>query len=155
VFGISLNPLHYALVGSLLINLILGGYSYVSEIKLSDCRASQRATEVLGEAQEKEAKRLDKISKRAKKKADEEYNRTINDLRIYNDRLRKQVASTKHLPTTSQVCTGGNETTEVDWPFIESEIQHFRNETRRLIEEGDREKAGLDATKEWDDSQSE
>lgn len=149
MFGISLNPLHYALVGSLVINLILGGYSYVAKIKLSDCRASQHATEVLGKAQEAEAKRLNKESKQHQLEANKYYEDTIAKYSADNDRLRKQIASSRILPSTSQVCTEGTKRTEINWPYIEQTIRDYRQRVRELTQEGDNCIAGLDSSKQW------
>lgn len=145
----SLNPIHWILAGSIVVNLLFGGWLYVTKQENEQLEITLYAVKLQGEAQREEAKRKDKLSKLAKEKEDDEYKRNIDKLKSDNDRLRKQVANSKLFPTTPQVCTGSSETTSIDWPLIEQAIRDFRNDTRKLIEEGDKEREGLDSVKGW------
>lgn len=148
MFG-SLNPIHWILAGSLIVNLLFGGWLYITKQDNENLTITLHAVKLQGEAQAAESKIKDKIAKLAKQKEDDEHQRNIDKLVSDNNRLRKQVANSKLLPTTPQVCTGGGETTSINWPLIEQAIREFRNEVRNLIESGDKEREGLDSVKGW------
>lgn len=149
----SLDPIHYVAAVALLFNLILGGYAFILNLKLDACEASQHVTKVLGEVQEKETKRKNKESKRTQKETNKTYEDTIAKFSSDNERLRKQITSSRILPPTPQLCTEGSTRTEINWPFIEQSIREYRQRVGNLIEKGDHCVAGLDSVKSWYDEE--
>lgn len=145
----NFDPIHWLCVVLIVLTVGMGIFTKVISAELEACESSNKATEIVGKAQEKEAKKEDKESKVNKEKADETYRTTIDKLRVDNERLRREITSGRSLPTTPQTCTGGGETTTIDWPVIEREIDNFRIRTRNLVEEGDLYREGLDSVKEW------
>lgn len=150
---INLDPIHYIAAGSLVINLIFAGYTYTLNLRLDACEASQHATEVLGKAQEAESKRKNKESAKNQKEANKYYEDTITKFTADNQRLRKQITSSRVLPRTPQICTEGPTRTAIDWPFIEQAVREYRQRVGDLIEKGDHCIAGLDTVKNWYDEE--
>lgn len=149
----NFDPIHWLCVALVVITVGMGTYTKIISSELKACNLSTKAVEVVGVAQEKEAKKEDKESKENKEKVDEALRNTITKLRADNDRMRKQITSSRSLPAAPQTCTGGGETTTIDWPIIEREIDSFRIEVRELTEEGDKEREGLNSVKEWVDEE--
>lgn len=149
----NFDPIHYIAAGSLIIVLILGIYSYTLNLKLDACEASQHATVILGKAQEAETKREDRESKRNQKEANKYYEDVIARNTADNERLRKQIARGRLLPTAPQICSEGATRTTIDWPLIEQAIKDYRQEVGNLIEKGDKNTAGLNSVKEWYDKE--
>lgn len=147
----NMDPIHWVAAGSLIVNVILCGSLYVLDLKLDKEQALTHATKVIGEAKEAETARLAKQSKKAQGLLNKSYEDTITKLGTDNQRLRKQIANSRVLPSAPQVCTEGSKRTQIDWPLIEQAIRDYRQRTRELVEEGDRCIAGLDTVKDWVD----
>ena len=153
LFGVNGDPIHWLFVGVLLICISFGVYNRILASELAECKVSEKGVEIVGKAQNKEAKKEDKESKENKEKVDEEYRKYVDSLRADNERLRKQVTRTRSLPSAPQTCTGGSETTEVNWPDVERAIDDYRLRVRSIVEKGDKERKGLDTVKEWVDKE--
>ena len=145
----NFDPIHWLCVALIVITVGLGTYTKIISAELQACESSVKAVEIVGVAQEKEAKKEDKESKVNKKEADETYRTNLTKLQSDNERLRRQIASSRSLPATPQTCTGGGETTTIDWPLVEQQIDDFRIRVRELVEEGDSNREGLNAVKKW------
>lgn len=149
----NFDPIHWLCVALLLVCIAFGAYNRILAADLRACKISEKGVEIVGKAQEKEAKKEDKESKENKVEVDEKYRSTIAKLQSDNNRLRKQITSTRSLPPAPQTCTGGGQTTEIDWPEVERAIDQFRVEARAITEEGDKNREGLDAVKKWVDKE--
>ena len=145
----TFDPIHYVAGISLLVNLVLGSSLYIYDLKLDKEQALTQATKVIGEAKEAETVRKTKESKRNQEEANKYYEDTITKFGADNERLRKQIANSRILPRTPQVCTEGTTRTEIDWPFIEQSLRDYRQRVRELVKEGDSCNAGLDTVKDW------
>ena len=145
----NFDPIHWLCVALILILVGLSIYTKVISTELELAEVSMSGVEIVGKAQEKETKKEDKESKQNKEKVDETYRADFAKLQSDNDRLRSQIASSRSLPAAPQTCTGGGETTTIDWPLVEREIDDFRIRARNLVEEGDLYREGLDSVKEW------
>ena len=145
----NFDPIHWLCVALILILVGLSIYTKVISTELELAEVSMSGVEIVGKAQEKETKKEDKESKQNKEKVDETYRADFAKLQSDNDRLRRQIASSRSLPAAPQTCTGGGETTTIDWPLVEREIDDFRIRARNLVEEGDLYREGLDSVKEW------
>jgi len=143
------NPINWLLAILVIVVVILATYTKIISTELELAKVSMKGVEIVGVAQEKEAKKEDKESKESKEKVDEIARTTIAKLQSDNDRMRRQITSSRSLPAAPQTCTGGGETTTIDWPLVEREVDNFRIRARDLVEEGDKHREGLDSVKEW------
>lgn len=147
----NMDPIHWVAAGSLVVNVVLVGSLYIYDIKLEKEQALTQATKVIGEAKEAETARLAKQSKKTQGILNKSYENTIAKFSADNERLRKQIANSRVLPSAPQVCTEGTKRTEINWPLIEQAIRDYRQRTGELIKEGDSCIAGLDTVKDWVD----
>lgn len=145
----NFDPIHWICAGLFIVVVGLGIFTKIIATELKLAEVSLSGVKIVGEAQEKETKKEDKESKENKEKVDEVARTTIAKLQSDNDRMRKQITSSRSLPATPQTCTGGGTTTTIDWPLVEREVDNFRVRVRDLVEEGDKNREGLDAVKEW------
>jgi hypothetical protein len=145
----NFDPIHWLCVALVLVSVSLGIYTKIISAELDACRSSIKAVEVVGDAQEKETKKDNKESKETKDEVDKVYVDTITKLRSDNNRLRDEVARSRQLPPAPQVCTGGGETTTINWPEVERAIDQYRNRVRDIVEEGDQDREGLNAVRKW------
>lgn len=145
----NFDPIHWLCVILVIVVVGLGIFTKIISTELKLAEVSMKGVEIVGIAQEKETKKEDKESKESKEKVDEVARVTIAKLQSDNDRMRKQITSSRSLPATPQTCTGGGETTTIDWPLVEREVDNFRIRARDLVEEGDKNREGLDAVKQW------
>jgi len=150
---VNFDPIHWLCVALILLTVGLGVYTKIISTELELAEVSLKGVEIVGEAQEKDTKKEDKESKDNKEKVDETLRTTIAKLQSDNDRMRRQITSSRSLPAAPQTCTGGGETTTIDWPIVEREIDGFRIAVRGLVEEGDEDREGLDSVKEWVDKE--
>lgn len=130
-----------------LILIAMSVWVYSLKQELAACTATNAGVAIVGKLQEKKTEKEDKESKDEKVKIDETYNTGVAELRADNERLRKSIASSSKLPSTPQVCTGSNETTEVNWPKLDEAIRNYRQRVRELTERGSEAEEGLDAAK--------
>ena len=149
----NFDPIHWLCVALVLVCVTFGVYNRILAADLRSCKATETSVALIGKAQDKEAKKEDNESKENKEEVDEKYRSAIAKLQSDNDKLRKQITRTRSLPPAPQTCTGGGQTTEIDWPDVERTIDDFRIEVRGIVEKGDKEKEGLDTVKEWVDKE--
>lgn len=148
---VNIDPIHWACVGLGVALVGLSIYTKVIATELEACQAATAAVEIIGKGQEITTKKDDKESKDVKEKVDETLHKRIASLTATNNRLRHEITSRRSLPSAPQTCTGGGETTKIDWPLVESAVDEFRIEVRGIVEEGDINREGLDSVKEWVD----
>lgn len=146
---INFDPIHYVAAGALVIALGLGVYNRILSAELDACSITNKTTEIIGKVQEKNTKKEDKESLKNKEIVDEKYSNDITALQRTNRRLRDTIASSRLLPRSSEVCTSSGTRTSVNWPDVDAALREYREETRRIAEEGDKAISGLNAIKEW------
>jgi hypothetical protein len=146
---ISLDPIHYIAAGALVVCIGLGIYNRILSAELETAQTINKTTKVIGDVQNALTKKEDQKSKEVKENLDEKYNKTITDLQSTNKRLLNSIASSSKLPRSTQVCTGGGEREEVNWPLINQALLEFKQEVGVLIGEGDQATAALDTVKDW------
>lgn len=139
-------------LGLALILIAMSIWVYTLKQELAKCEATNAGVQIVGQLQEKETVKKDTESKEDKVKIDESYNTGVAELRADNERLRNKIASSSKLPKSPQVCTGGNEATEVNWPKFDEAIRTYRQRVREITERGSEAEKGLDSVKGfyWD-----
>ena len=146
---INFDPIHYVAAGALVIALGLGVYNRILSAELDACSITNKTTEIIGSVQNASTKKENKESQENKESVDEKYSSDIAALQHTNRRLRDTIASSRFLPRTTQICTDSSTRASVIWPDIDAAIREYREEARRIAEEGDKAISGLNTIKEW------
>ena len=146
--------MNYIQIGIYLTLFLFGtfsGYS-IQSFKYSSLEKEYTAfitkTQLAGEIAKKDAENKEKAYEAAKENTNQKYSDAIRDLVADNNRLRQERSSRRYVPgppSTSKrpdlACFDRRE--------LEQAIQRFTDEVSGIVEQGDKERLGLNAAKFW------